>query len=233
MGNKSGLGLDNIKISKKNGDIEISSKENYQIISFFQGCILDNKEHKKFIYAVEKIVRTSNEYKKYLSFLKEENRLNRCSLLGNIDNEMASIELHHYPFTLYQIVELEVERMLKNKIKINTFNVANNVLKLHFKNLIGLVPLSITIHEAVHNGEIFIDLKQCYGKISEFVEIYKEYISNEDFDKLKKIYEYSKQNMSSNIKDLFNVNEEYKFENKLSVKKIEDLNLLLKNEIPE
>jgi hypothetical protein len=39
--------------------------------------------------------------------------------------------------------------------------------------------------------------------------------------------------MSSNIKDLFNVNEEYKFENKLSIKKIEDLNLLLKNEVPE
>lgn len=227
-------GLNNIKTRKtKDNDIELSSKENYQIISFFQGTIIDNKEYKKFISAVERIVRTSNEYKKYLSFLKEDNRLNRCSILGNIDDEMASIELHHYPFTLYQIVELEIERMLKNKIKINTFNVANNVLKLHFDNLVGLVPLSISVHEAVHNGEIFIDLKQCYGNIKQFIEIYKDYILDEDFDKLKKIYEYSKQNMSSNSKDLFNVNGEYKFNNKLTIKKIEDLNLLLKNEIPE
>ena len=49
---------------------------------------------------------------------------------------------------------------------------------LHYKNQVGLVPLSITVHQLVHDGKIFIPLQNVYGNYLDFIEEYGAYISD-------------------------------------------------------
>lgn len=39
--------------------------------------------------------------------------------------------------------------------------------------------LSKTNHEAVHNGDIFLNLKQGIGNVSEFIKKYADYLTDE------------------------------------------------------
>ena len=57
---------------------------------------------------------------------------------------------------------------------------------------VGLIPLSETVHELVHNQFIFIPTTAVFGKYWEFIDIYHDYIDPEVLDTLKKIEEISK-----------------------------------------
>ena len=80
------------------------------------------------------------------------------------------MELHHYPFTLFDIVQgvlrheygILSDREPVYKRPVNLFKVAEKVMKLHYQGVIGLIPLSLTAHELAHNGDIFIPLTDEY-----------------------------------------------------------------------
>ena len=42
--------------------------------------------------------------------------------------------------------------------------------------MVGLIPLSETVHELVHNGYLFIPTDAVYGKYKEFVQQYQDYL---------------------------------------------------------
>ena len=68
----------------------------------------------KFIKNVERVVRGSLEYKKYIGFLRNNLNLTKCRFLENVDTanlKKTHIEMHHYPFTLYDIVEIVSDKM--------------------------------------------------------------------------------------------------------------------------
>jgi hypothetical protein len=44
--------------------------------------------------------------------------------------------------------------------------------------MVGLIPLSVTVHELVHNGNLFIPLQNVYGNYLQFLEEYGEYVSD-------------------------------------------------------
>lgn len=162
--------------------------------------LFDDKAKDKFIKYIEKIVRSSIEYKTYIGFLKNELDLTRCTFLPQIDiNEIEgiSLEFHHYPFTLYDIVAIVVEKYTieGDKKKLDPFRIADEVLKMHYENIIGLVPVSKTIHELIHSGGIFVPLSYVFGNFSKFLTRY-------DW-KLKGISEKLTiiQDKSSNIED--------------------------------
>ena len=164
---------------------------NSYYINSYQG---DDKVINKFIKHVESKFRSSDQYLSYVSYIKNEFSLYRCSILGNITTEYASIELHHYPLTLYEITETLIIHAFKNKIKINSFILINMLLDLHYKNLIGLVPLSETVHELVHSkndNNIVIPVESIFGNIQKFIEIYKNDMSNETIERYNKRIEKS------------------------------------------
>ena len=74
--------------------------------------------------------------------------------------------------------------------------VADEELELHFMNLIGLVPLSVTIHQLTHSGRLFINMSQVFGYVSRFAKLYRDYIPEENLTKLLKIVELSQSNVS-------------------------------------
>lgn len=189
-------GLDHVDSSLAKDGPEIVSSHNYFVAGFSSSQIVDARAHKAFIKAVERQVRTSIEYSKYLSWLKStEICLDRCSIMSNITDEDASIEMHHYPFSLFDLCDIVAYRQFEENPSVTTFTVADEVLELHFKNLVGLVPLSITMHNLVHSGSIFINLKQVFGKVKDFVIEYKSFITEEMLDKLVELLKFSAANV--------------------------------------
>ena len=126
-----------------------------------------------FITGVEKLVRTSDRYSKYKSYLMNEVQLNHCQVLSDLSDLDCEIELHHGPiFTLYDTCSVILEYFLMKKWKITSFRIADQVLTEHEENRVNCVMLSSTIHEEVHNRDIFINMKHAWGDINGFINKY-------------------------------------------------------------
>jgi len=153
-------------------NITITSKKSYYVLPYYSNSkFVSGKEYTAFLKSVEKEVRTSDEYAHYLGYLKGLG-LDKCAFLNNIDDDMATIEFHHYPFNLYEICDIVTNYRLAKGEQVSTFNIAKEVIECHFKNIIGLVPLSKTVHELFHSGQIFINLNMVFGRFNEFVTQY-------------------------------------------------------------
>jgi hypothetical protein len=192
----------NIESIRTKRNLELQNKQGYFIQQFYVEDMFDGKEYNKLIKSIERQVRTSDEYKRYIGYLRGEIGLNRCSILGEISDEVASIEMHHYPFTLFDIVNIVVAHKLEKKQRVNTFLVADEILKIHFDNIIGLVPLSVTVHELVHAGEIFVNLNQVFGDVNTFIETYYMGITDEHIDSLNSLVKLSEMNISYSETDV-------------------------------
>ena len=121
----------------------------------------DDKAKTKFIKNVEKTVRSSVEYKKWLTFLKSTLSVDlSCYHTGNLPN-MCSLEIHHHPYTLFQLVDICMYNMQDELYTV--FDLAKNVMKLHFMNMVGFVPLCISSHENYHSQILDIPIEVCEG----------------------------------------------------------------------
>lgn len=182
---------------------------------------LDDKERDKFIKYVEKIVRKSPEYKTYIGFLKNELNLTKCTFMPQIDiNEIKNVglEFHHYPFTLYDLVSIIVDnKIINNEIKLDPFLISEEIMKLHYENVVGLVPLSKTVHELVHAGKLFIPLNYVFGNYEKFLNKYNWNI-NGFGDKLGIIKQMSENIENGQDNDLFSIQ---KIFTEINVKDIE------------
>jgi hypothetical protein len=144
--------------------------------------VMTDRDKVKFVKSVERVVRGSQEYKQYVAFLRKEVDMTMCSYFTNIskrDGAKVSIEIHHEPFTLYDITLIVVEKWIAEGMKINPILIAEEVMKLHYQGRVGLIPLSITVHDLVHEGKIFIPLQNVYGDFISFLEEYEPYISQD------------------------------------------------------
>ena len=194
----------------------------------------DAKHRHRFIDRIEKQVRQSLEYRDYIQFLKENANLNKCIFFNNISqngkrSNRISLELHHEPFTLFDIVSTVVNRYEAEGIPLNSLLIADEVLKLHYENKVGLVPLSKTMHQMIHNSDkIKIPLTAVYGNYNEFLNEYEPYAEeNGLFDKLEKKLELTK-NLTE--KDFEAIKTEFKY---LDVEGVDDVNKMevVKNQI--
>lgn len=163
--------------------------------------IENSKDRKKFIDRVEKIVRSSMEYRDYIQYLKENVDMNRCIFFQNVMNNKGSgrgrisIEVHHEPFTLFDYVDVVINKYQEEGLPINDLTIADEVLELHYSNKVGLVPLSKTMHQMAHkSSKIIIPLNMCYGEYSKFLDEYQDYISDDLYDKLER-----KMDMTNNL----------------------------------
>jgi len=179
----------------ENSDIDrtiipfIDSKKSLYTIPYYKDeyYFSNLDSYQKFVKAVEKLVRTSDRYNKYKAYLTTEAKMDHCQVLKDIDSDDASIEMHHGPiFTLYDYCTIMLEYFLINDMKITTFRVADEVLKEHENNNIQVVMLSTTIHEQVHNRNIFISPDQAFGNLHKFTKKYASAIGPELRDKFNR-----------------------------------------------
>lgn len=146
------------------------------------------KDRVKFVKRVESICRGSFEYKEFVGYLVDNIGMNFCSAFNNISKDTIKkigIEIHHEPFTLFDIVNIVVEKWLQLEKPLDPIGISEEVMRLHYEGKIGLIPLSLTVHELVHAGRVFIPLQSLDNGFMKFFEEYKQYIPEQIRDILK------------------------------------------------
>lgn len=154
-----------------NGDVTLINNKNRNLVGRFFFTSMDGKDTKRFIKNVERLVRSSPSYKKYIAYLGDQGLVNDV-VYSKITAEKATLEFHHYPFTLYDIVEIIVNYHLKRRDKFTSLSITDEVIRCHFDNLIGLARLSKTSHQLTHAGKLFVPLDSVFGNVNEFVNKY-------------------------------------------------------------
>jgi hypothetical protein len=156
----------------------------------------DYENYVSFVKGVEQAVRTNDRYKKYISYLKNEVKLDRCQVLKNVttEDEGVDIEMHHGPiFTLFDVCAIVLEYFIMKKWDITTMAVADQVLTEHQQNRVQVVMVTSTVHEEIHNGDIFINYHQAWGDLKAFIKKYDDAISREYREQINKFIDRSLQ----------------------------------------
>jgi len=187
--------LKNLKYTDKNlGNITDSEHQFKYSVNEEKSFISENgiimEANEKLIFKIERLVRNSIEYRNFIKTLKYEFDLTSCKFFKNLDinDQSISLEFHHYPFNLFEIVSIVMMDKIGKKdtdfdeyAKIyNPYIIAEEVTRLHYESKIGLVPLSKTVHDLYHSGELFIpvDKDYVYGNYKDFMKQYKFSISD-------------------------------------------------------
>ena len=138
----------------------------------------NDRSRTKFIKKVEKLIRSSMEYRDYIGFLRENVGMDACAFFNNIskaNNKKIRIEVHHAPLTLYDIIKLVLDRTIRTGGEVNCMLLAEEATKIHYMNQVGLIPLSKTLHEVVHNSDkLVIPMYMVYGNFRAFLENFSE-----------------------------------------------------------
>lgn len=158
--------------------------------------IEEDKELEKFIKDVETQVRKSFEYKEMIKYLREFFGMDKCAFLDEVSNKEnygVKIEIHHYPFTLRDIVETVIRKRSYYNESMELQMVSKEVMELHYKLMVGLISLSQTVHELAHSGKIFIPVDKVLGRFDLFVEYYKPFCDAQLLDILDRIEKYTQE----------------------------------------
>lgn len=127
----------------------------------------------------ETLIRGSFEYSWFIDMLKKTLDVKSCVFFKgySVTNGMK-LQFHHHPFTLFDYTEAVV-----NKLKSDTedgfvyeHDVAKEVTMLHYKFMVGLVPLDPTSHQQVHDGVLDIPPQLVIGSYEKFFEEYNQWI---------------------------------------------------------
>lgn len=156
--------------------------------------IYSDKDFKRYIQDVEKEVRGSIEYKRAIRYLKNYMGMNESAFMDGISSQSdnkISIELHHSPFTLFDIALIVFNKRLYYGESLELQATAKEVTKLHYYLVVGLVALTKTEHELVHNSYLFVPSDKVLGDYGKFITYYKNFMSPEQIDLIDRIEEYS------------------------------------------
>ena len=170
--------------------------------------LMNEKEFTKYLSNIEKICRTSIEYSLLTSYLRENMNMNQCAFFQNVSNQDSykiKIHIHHEPFTLYDIVRSIYNKRLRMRQSLNENLVARETMYLHYSLLVGLIPLSETVHELVHANYLFVPMDKVFGNIEQFVTMYEPYFEPElrlQLDKVRKYTSIYNEELAKNIRVL-------------------------------
>lgn len=149
--------------------------------------LYDEKARTKFIKKVEKIVRSSHEYRELIAYLHSGLDMNYCMFFNNVSKDKGrrvGIEIHHLPFSLFDIVNIILKKYEEEEIPFDPLIIAEEVMQCHYKGHVGLVPLSTTVHQLYHRGDIFIPLQYVDKGFLCFYQEYKPYLK--DYEEMLK-----------------------------------------------
>lgn len=123
----------------------------------------DEKTFNSFIKKVGGLVRGTIEYRDWVSYVKDVLGFKHCAFT-NESGEELTIEIHHHPLTLFDVVEVVLATYIKNDIEFSSLDIARETLLLHYTNNIGYIPMVTSLHEKYHNGYLIIPPKFISGK---------------------------------------------------------------------
>lgn len=127
--------------------------------------LYDNQEYEKLIKDVEKLFRSSQEYKVWLSSINRE----VCAATGlSATDDQAHIEVHHYGRTLYDICQNTVDYFIDNQLPLNTIYLTMVIFDLHMSGCVSYVPLLHCVHRMLHENPV--NTREKYPSFEEGIE---------------------------------------------------------------
>ena len=197
----------------------------------------DEKSFKKYMQTIERVVRTSFEYRAYINYLREYMDMNQCAFYQNVNNTdtvKVRIEIHHEPLSLYDICLIVYNKRVSFNEPLDEEYVAKEVMYLHYNLMVGLIPLAETVHQLVHAQYLFVPTTAVLGKYREFVERYKPYMLPEQLEVLEHIEEATQVYDSDDAKTVLAKNYIYvDMSGAYQLPKSEDIINMLKDRIKE
>lgn len=183
---------DNIILAKKNQDTKIELQD-LPTCDVLVWDLDDPKETRRYFTTIERQIRNSPEYRHMIHFLKSRYDMDQCAFIKYDDSEGSNIkiEVHHSPFTLLDIVVIVYKKRIYYQEPLTTAMVAKECTMLHYKLLVGLIPLSRTAHQLVHAGKLFIPVTNVYGDYRAFISTYKQFCDEEQLETITRIEKYS------------------------------------------
>ena len=180
-----------------------------------------DKDLKKYLRYIEGEVRHSFEYREFIAYIKDFYGMNQSGF-EQIDttNNKIKIEIHHYPYSLFDIVSIVYQKRCYYNESLEPQMVSKEVMMLHYKLLVGLVALTTTEHQLMHDGKLFYPANKILGRWDVFEKLYQTWIGSDLLDMTERIRQYSDDNSDlmktmeilqpKHITYSFNANSEYR-----------------------
>ena len=158
----------------------------YGLVEFYPSYVIDEKKWDRFVKAVESAVRRSVEYKDYVTYLRDEVDLDCDTFFPGVASADARVEIHHCPLTLYEVADAVARQMMRiGEPPFSTFMAADAIVRLHYEGLVGVAPLSKTVHDLVHSGRVVVPVSAAHGDVRGFVRRYHRDMSRDSLKKLE------------------------------------------------
>ena len=124
----------------------------------------DMDRYRSFIENCVRRFRKSRAYKGYKSYLMSLG-MDRSQILGNIQEGMASIEMHHNFLTIFDITILISQHILNTVGFCSSFDIIALLIQEHKNNNIPIVMLDKTSHQLYHdNPDFYIPISMTFGQ---------------------------------------------------------------------
>jgi len=145
---------------------------------------------------MERRVRLTIEYRQFFQYMKKTLKVSNCSFYKDYSMEKGfTIELHHNPLTLWEIVKIVANKhyaMNKDDPQYEPWRVEEEVNKLHYAFKVGLTPLNPTAHALVHSGKLTIHPTMVNGNWDGMAREYWEYMDDNTRKKIDDFRELAK-----------------------------------------
>lgn len=175
-------------VDKENDNIEVMVIDNPGEYEYHENYETDT-EKEAIVKQAEALCRASMEYSDYIAYLRSNVGMDACAFFNNIskaNSKKIRIEVHHAPLTLFDIIKLVLDRAIRTGDEINPMLLAEEATRIHYMNQVGLIPLSKTLHEVVHNSDkLVIPMYMVYGDFRAFLENFSEELEMKENSHIK------------------------------------------------
>lgn len=162
-----------IKANDENPSIYFQNSDGPLSFYYTRESLNDIDKYKAFISNCINRFRSSRTYKGYKSHLMMMG-LNRSQILGNIEDGMAKIEMHHNFLTIYDITILISQHILNTVGRCTSFDIVSLLAQEHKLNNIPIVMLDETSHQLYHSTpDMYIPVSMTFGKWWELLLKYR------------------------------------------------------------
>lgn len=153
---------------------------------YLDSYMVEDSELTKIVKNAMSIYRTSKEYTSFVSSILSLK--SNCSVFPNINiGGEVTIELHHHPFTLFDIFNIILYDGIKKNKDMTTLDLVQSVHTDHMNGLVTVIPLCKTVHDLYHSydNDIKFPLNILIGDLTSFIVKYKEVLTTDHLEKVK------------------------------------------------
>jgi len=183
--------LVNIQSVKTEDNLELQEKSYPYTLSLKIYEFEKEKDMFAFINNVKKLVRGSYEYKLWTNYIKDTLNYNKC-ILSNETGQELTIEIHHHPVSLQSIIMAILNTYTLENKSFCTFDIAMEVMKLHYQMNVGVIPLISSLHEKFHNGYLDLPIDLVIGNWKYLLDTYK--FTDEQLEVIDRYKQYTSHN---------------------------------------